>query len=758
MLFRSTQKDSTVNDPEFADIYSIGTAARISKLIDVDGGAVTIILEGEERVMLDEVVNNEPFMTARIQVIPEILPDINDKQFIATVSSIRDNAMKILRQAEGITGEAGFSIRNISNPALLVNFICVNYGIKLDDKQLLLQQEKLTDRADRLLEILAQESQLLDVKQSIQEKAREDMNRQQRNYYLEQQMKTIQKELGDTSEQTINDLRERAKNKNWSEEVSQIFQKELAKLARTHNQSSEFSMQLNYLETLLSLPWNDITEDNYDISNAAQVLDHDHYGMEKVKERILEYLSVLWMRHRLKDSNTRFKAPILCLYGPPGVGKTSLGESVAKALGRKYVRMSLGGVHDESEIRGHRRTYIGAMPGRIIEGIKKVGSANPVFMLDEIDKLSADYHGDPTSALLEVLDPEQNSKFHDNYIDVDYDLSKVLFIATANSLQSIPRPLLDRMELIEMTGYLTEEKIQIAKQYLVPNELQSHGLTSENVEFTDVLLEKLIEGYTRESGVRELNRQIAALCRKVVKQIASNTPYNIQLTQDDLQHYLGKQRFTREMYENNKYMGVVTGLAWTQVGGEILFIECSLSQAKTPTLILTGNLGDVMKESATIALGYIKAHAKELGIDQKKIDTSSVHIHVPEGAIPKDGPSAGITMTTAMVSAFLSRRVRERLAMTGEITLRGKVLPVGGIKEKILAAKRAGITDIVMCRDNEKDINEIPEIYLKGVTFHYVENVKDVWDFALTNEKVSNPLEFTIMEEDEEKKNSEKEK
>lgn len=724
-----TQKDENVKDPEFTDLYGIGTVARVTRLLDLSGNAVTIFLEGEERVMISELVNNEPFMTGRVESLPEVMPDDNN-EFIATVNAIRDQALKILRQSEGMNGEVGFALRTIENPSLLINYICVNYGIKISEKQLLLQQEKVALRANRLLEILTKESQLLEVKQSIQEKAREDMNRQQRNYYLEQQMKTIQKELGDTTEQTVNELRERSKEKHWSEEIQTVFDKEVNKLSRMSNQSSEYSMQLNYIETLLSLPWQDMTEDNYDIRHAEEILNEDHFGMEKVKERILEYLSVLTMRAKMQQNND-FKAPILCLYGPPGVGKTSLGQSIAKALGRKYARIALGGMHDESEIRGHRRTYIGAMPGRIIEGLKKVGSSNPVFLLDEIDKLSADYHGDPTSALLEVLDPEQNSTFHDNYLDLDYDLSKVLFIATANSLQSIPRPLLDRMELIEMTGYLTEEKQEISKRYLIPKELKAHNITTDQLQFTDEVLERIIEDYTRESGVRELDRKIAAICRKVVKRIATDSPYNIELSLSDLQEYLGKKRFSREMYENNKYIGVVTGLAWTQVGGEILFIECSLSHAKSPTLTLTGNLGDVMKESATLALGYIRAHAAELGIDQKKIDTSAVHIHVPEGAIPKDGPSAGITMTTAMVSAFMGKKVRERLAMTGEMTLRGKVMPVGGIKEKILAAKRAGITDIILCADNQKDIEEIPEQYLRGINFHFVTDISEVIEIAI---------------------------
>lgn len=543
-------------------------------------------------------------------------------------------------------------------------------------------------------------------------------------------METIQKELGDSDEQIANAMLERSKQKKWGEKMQQTFESELKKLRRMPSHSPEYSTQQNYLDTLLDLPWNEYSEDNYDIRHAQEVLDHDHYGMEKVKERIIEYLAVLKMKAE-SDKPQEMKAPILCLYGPPGVGKTSLGRSIAAALGRKYARISLGGLHDEAEIRGHRRTYIGAMPGRIIESIRKVKTSNPVFVLDEIDKIGMDYKGDPTSALLEVLDPEQNGTFHDNYLDVDYDLSKILFIATANSLDSVPRPLLDRMELIEMTGYLQEEKEEIAKRHLLPKELENHGLKPAQLKLRKPIIAEIIDGYTRESGVRSLERQIAAICRKVVTKISLQEPYNVSVTSEDIVEYLGKKRYSRDSWETNKYIGVVTGLAWTQVGGEILFIETSLSPAKTPTLTLTGNLGDVMKESATIALGYIKAHADQFGISRKVLDTHSVHIHVPEGAIPKDGPSAGITMTTALVSAFTKRKVRPRIAMTGEMTLRGKVLPIGGVKEKILAAKRAGITDLILCEDNRKDVEEIPEKYLTGLTFHYVKDIQEVIDFAL---------------------------
>ncbi len=733
------QKNAGTEEPKSEDIYPLGTAARVVRIFELPDGAVTVILEGTERIMIDAITAQKPYLKAKVFVIPETFPKKNDKSFLAVVSQLKELAVNILKRTEGVPPEAGFALKNIDNPPTLVNYICVNFSLGVEQKQSLLQQEKLEERALQLLEMLNKEQQLLDIKQSIQQKAQKDIDKQQRDYFLQQQIHTIQKELGDTSEQKATEMREKASKKRWSQEVAEVFEKELRKLEAMPSHAADYSVQLNYLETMLNLPWNEFTEDNFDIRNAQTILDRDHYGMDKVKERILEFLSVLKMKssesQKLRTSepqNVRTsKAPILCLYGPPGVGKTSLGKSIAEALGRKYARISLGGLHDESEIRGHRRTYIGAMPGRIIQNLQKVQSSNPVFVLDEIDKLSSDYHGDPTSALLEVLDPEQNTAFHDNFLDVDYDLSKVLFIATANSLSSIPRPLLDRMELIEMTGYLQEEKVEIAKRHLVPKQLEEHGINSKQLRFNKGILEQLIDSYTRESGVRELDRQIATVVRKVVRKIAMDEPYNISIQKNDLQTYLGKPRFTCDIYENNKYVGVVTGLAWTQVGGEILFIETALSNSKTPTLTLTGNLGDVMKESATIALGYIKAHATELGIAQDKLETSAVHLHVPEGAIPKDGPSAGITMTTALVSAFTGRLVCERLAMTGEMTLRGKVLPVGGIKEKILAAKRAGITDIMLCADNQKDIDEIPEMYRKGLTFHYVNDIHEVLAFAL---------------------------
>jgi ATP-dependent Lon protease len=732
------QKDRDKQEPKGEDLYNLGTAARVVRVLDLPDSSQMVILEGIERITITEFIPSRTNLKAKIQVVSEIFPKRGDKHFLAIVSNIKDQAIKVLRHTENMTPEAGMTLKGIDNPPTLVNYICVNFSIKIEDKQRLLNFESIADRALHLLELLNKEVQLLEMKADIQIKTKEDLDKEQREYYLHRQIETIQKELGDTGAQVINDMREKAKSKKWSSEIAAIFEKELKKMQRTPAHSPDYTIQQNYLETFIDLPWNEYTEDNFDIKHAKEILDEDHYGIEKVKERIVEYLAVLkqitaWEKEKQDNGRDKFefKAPILCLYGPPGVGKTSLGKSIAKALGRQYARISLGGLHDEAEIRGHRRTYIGAMPGRIIENLRKVKTSNPVFVLDEIDKLAADYKGDPTSALLEVLDPEQNTTFHDNFLNVDYDLSKVLFIATANSLDSIPRPLLDRMELIEMTGYLIEEKEEIVKRHLLPKELNNHGLKSSQLRLKKEIIERIIDDYTRESGVRSLDRQIAKICRKVVTQIALDEPYNVSVTKQDVINYLGQPRYTRDEWETNKHIGVVTGLAWTQVGGEILFIETSLSPSKTPTLTLTGNLGDVMKESATIALAYIRANAGKFGIQQTDFDTTSVHIHVPEGAIPKDGPSAGITMTTALVSAFSKRKVRPRIAMTGEMTLRGKVLPIGGVKEKILAAKRAGITDIILCQDNKKDVAEIPAIYLKGITFHYVKNIDEVIDFAL---------------------------
>ena len=724
------QKAQDVQEPTIDDLYTVGTAGRVMRTLDMPDGTVMVILEGVERIRIQEIVGVRPYMKARVSSLPEEFPKRNDKEFVASVSSIKKMAENILKRMENLPQEATMTIRNIDNPPTLVNYVCGNFGMQIADKQQLLEITSLSERANALLEVLNKEMLMLEMRKEIKNKTKEDIDREQREYLLHRQMETIQKELGDSDEQQANAMLEQSKQKNWGEKMQATFEKELKKLRRMNAHAPEYATQQTYLDTLLELPWNEYSEDNYDIRHAQEILDKDHYGMEKIKERIIEYLSVLKIKALSKNTDN-MKAPILCLYGPPGVGKTSLGRSIAEALGRKYARISLGGLHDEAELRGHRRTYIGAMPGRIIENIRKAKTCNPVFVLDEIDKIGSDYKGDPTSALLEVLDPEQNSTFHDNYLDVDYDLSKVLFIATANSLDTIPRPLLDRMELIEMTGYLQEEKEEIAKRHLLPKELNNHGLKASQLKLKKSIIAAIIDGYTRESGVRGLERKIASICRKVVTKIALEEPYNVNVTEEDIVTYLGKKRYNRDEWETNKYIGVVTGLAWTSVGGEILFIETSLSPSKTPTLTLTGNLGDVMKESATIALGYIKAHAEQFGIARKKLDSTAVHIHVPEGAIPKDGPSAGITMTTALVSAFTGKKVRPRIAMTGEMTLRGKVLPIGGVKEKLLAAKRAGITDIVLCDDNRKDVEEIPEKYLKGLKFHYVKDIQEVIDFAL---------------------------
>lgn len=726
-----TQIDRKVEDPTIDQLYPTGTVAQVVRILEMPDGSTTVILEGKKRFMLGDLMNVKPYMKARITLLEEQLPeDNNDGVFPALVSSIKDLASNIINSSGVLPPEATFAIRNIESPVYLINYICVNFGLNLKEKMRLLEIDDVMERGYQLLELLNKESQLLEIKMSIQNKARAGIDQQQREYFLQQQMKTIQNELGGNSpEQDVEEFRERALAKLWSDQVAKTFDKELRKLERMSQHAPDYSVQLNYIETMLDLPWNEFTEDNFNLKNARKVLDADHFGMEKVKERILEHLAVL----KLKGD---MKSPIICLYGPPGVGKTSLGKSIARALNRKYVRVSLGGLHDEAEIRGHRRTYIGALPGRIMQNILKSGSANPVFVLDEIDKITADYKGDPSSALLEVLDPEQNNAFHDNYLDVDFDLSKVMFVATANNLNSIPRPLLDRMELIEVSGYTQEEKIEIAKKYLIPKELDNHGLKKEHILLKKEVIQQLIESYTRESGVRSLDREIASLMRKIARLVASEESYNPELTGDDLKTLLGAAKFSKDKYQGNEYAGVVTGLAWTQVGGEILYVESSLSRSKSPRLTLTGNLGDVMKESAMLALEYIKSHADALQIDPLMFDEWNVHVHVPEGAIPKDGPSAGITMVTALASAFTRRKVRKSIAMTGEITLRGKVLPVGGIKEKILAAKRAGITDIILCEENRKDIDEIKPVYLKGLKFHYVNDIREVLETALLKEKV----------------------
>lgn len=721
-----TQIDKRTDDPELEDLFPMGVVARIVRIFEMPDNSVTVILEGLVRFIVGESVSKRPYLKAKIQMCEEELPKENDTQFLAAVSNIKEVALKVVDGS--LPAEASFALKNIDNPVMLVNYICANFGFSVQEKEELLAFNSVEERSIHLLVLLNQEEQRQSIKRSIQNKTREDMDRQQREYFLQQQMQTIQKELGGNSpEKDINDFRKRAKSKKWDEKVAEAFEKELKRLERMHVSTPDYSVQLNYVETMLSLPWNEYTSDKFDLKKAQSILDKQHYGMDTVKERVLEHLAVLKMKGDMKS-------PILCLYGPPGIGKTSLGQSVAEALGRKYARISLGGLHDEAEIRGHRRTYIGAMPGRIIENLKKVHSANPVFVLDEIDKITSDYKGDPSSALLEVLDPEQNNAFHDNFLDVDFDLSKVLFIATANNISNIPRPLLDRMELIEMSGYLAEEKVEIARKHLLPKELKNHGLNAKAIEIDKKLIRRIIDDYTRESGVRELSRQLAKVVRKVAKRIAMEEPYNVKVTPEDLKTYLGAPRYLRDKYEGNAYTGVVTGLAWTQVGGEILYIESSMSASKAPKLTLTGNLGDVMKESAVIALEYIKSHSKELNISDETLQTHDIHIHVPEGAIPKDGPSAGITMTTALASLLTGKKVKNALAMTGEMTLRGKVLPVGGIKEKILAAKRAGIKEIMLCEENRKDIEEINETYLKGLTFHYVTDAMEVLQGALVSQ------------------------
>ena len=735
-----TQRDDSVQEPTSDDLYPLGTVCRVVQIVpvpDMGDDHVMAILEGVARVQAVDFQENESgIWTARPLVLKEKMPQKGDKQFIAAHESIRDLVLRILSNREDSNPQVDIqmTLRSIGNGPTLVNYVCAVYFFSTAQKEELLAIDSLTERATAVLTLLEKENEMMNIKADIRRRTHEAMDKQQRDYFLQQEIETIKQDLGDTGAQTIKELRERAQDKRWSEVVQEVFNKELQRLEHMPTHSPDFSTQLSYLELMLELPWGIYSEDNYDMKHAQEVLNHDHFGLDKVKERVVEYLAVqrqLGLRSEKEKESNPVKSPILCLYGPPGVGKTSLGKSVAEALGRKYARISLGGLHDEAEIRGHRRTYIGALPGRIIDGIKKCGTSNPVFVLDEIDKIGADYKGDPTSALLEVLDPEQNSAFHDNYLDVDYDLSHVLFIATANSLDTVPRPLLDRMELIEMTGYLQEEKEEIAKRHLIPKELKNHGLKPSQLKFKKEILGHIIDDYTRESGVRNLERQIATICRKIDTKLALGEEYNVSVTLDDLRAYLGQARYSRDSWETNKYVGVVTGLAWTQVGGEILFIETSLSASKAPTLTLTGNLGDVMKESATLALGYVKAHAKELGIKPEVFEKTSVHIHVPEGAIPKDGPSAGITMTTALVSAFTGRLVKPRIAMTGEMTLRGKVLPIGGVKEKLLAAKRAGITDIILCEDNRKDVAEIAPIYLKGLNLHFVHDISEVLKIAL---------------------------
>jgi len=740
------QKDQNTDEPDFDDLHHIGTVATVVRILEMPDHATTVILRGVKRCELVDISEHEPYLQGKINLLEDEWPEKNDREFQALAESCKDLTIRYVRVSEVLHQESIFAIRNINNYQFLIGFICNNLPLKKSDKLELLQISSLKARAYKLLEFLNREVQLAEIKASIQLRAREDIDQQQKEYFLQQQIKTIQDELGgNTQEQEVEDIRRKAEKMKWNVDIAKVFEKELGKLERTHPQSPDYSVQLNYLQTMLNLPWNVYTADNLNLKNAERVLNRDHYGLEKVKERILEHLSVL----KLKGS---LKSPIICLYGPPGVGKTSLGKSIAASLKRKYIRMSLGGVHDEAEIRGHRRTYIGAMPGRIIKGLIKAGSSNPVFVLDEIDKVGNDRQGDPSSALLEVLDPEQNSAFHDNYLDIDYDLSKVLFIATANDLHSIPAPLLDRMELIEVNGYITEEKIEIARKHLFPKELENNGLEKNFVKMSKPTFETIIENYTRESGVRELEKKIGKVLRKIARKYATDGYFlEREIKPEDLKEYLGVAEYSRDKYQGNEYAGVVTGLAWTAVGGEILFIETSLNRGKGGRLTLTGNLGDVMKESAMLAYEYIKTHASLLDVNPDVFDNWNVHLHVPEGAIPKDGPSAGITMTTALASAFTQRKVKPHMAMTGEMTLRGRVLPVGGVKEKILAAKRAGITDILLSEENKKDIEEIQDIYLKGLTFHYVKDAKEVLELALTDELVKDPIDFTIAKENKDK-------
>ena len=741
------QINQRTEKPKFDDIYKIGTIAKIIRILELPDDSFTVLIQGFCRFQINEIVRSTPYLTGSISLLQEELYNESDKEFAALIDACKDLTIKYLKTNEAGREEPAFAIRNINNKMFLVNFICTNLPFSIEEKNEMLAIASIKSRAYKLLSLLNRECQFAILKATIQNKTREDLDQQQKEYFLQQQIKNIQDELGESpTSQDIQELQNKAKEKKWSEDVQKTFAKELSKLERLNPQSPDYNVQLNYLQVMLSLPWGLYTTDNLDIKHAERTLNKDHYGLEKVKERILEHLAVLTLRKDLKS-------PIICLYGPPGVGKTSLGKSIAAALNRKYVRISLGGVHDEAEIRGHRRTYIGAMPGRIIKSLIKAGSDNPVFILDEIDKISQSNHnGDPASALLEVLDPEQNNAFHDNFLDIDYDLSKVFFIATANNLSTIPRPLLDRMELIEVSGYLTEEKIEIAKRHLIPKEKENAGISTQtSIKINGPIIEKIIEQYTRESGVRGLEKTLNKLFRKIAFRIVNGnidpgTSYI--LTKDQLEDLLGKPPYSRDKYQGNRYAGVVTGLAWTSVGGEILFIETSLSKGKGAKLTLTGNLGDVMKESAILALEYIKAHTERLHIDERIFDYWNIHVHVPEGAVPKDGPSAGITLACSIASALTQRKIRPHIAMTGEITLRGKVLPVGGIKEKILAAKRAGISDIILSKENKKNIEEIPSIYLKGLTFHYVDDVQEVFSFALLNQKVENAINFTIPEKE----------
>jgi ATP-dependent Lon protease len=729
-----SQKDVETEDPEFEDLNNIGTVAQIMKLLQMPDGSTTAIIQGKKRFALQDLVQTDPYLKAKVSQFGETEKSPEDESFNALISSLKDLSIQIIKQSPNIPTEASFAIKNIESPVFLTNFVSSNLNIELEDKQKLLEISDLTERANQVLVSLTKELQVLELKNQIQKKVKVDLDKQQRDYLLNQQIKTIQEELGDNPhEQEINELKEKAASKKWSKETSIAFDKELKKLQRMNSQAAEYSIQLNYLETMAELPWNEYTQDNFDLDHAQKILDDDHYGLEKIKERIIEHLAVIKLKNDMKS-------PIICLVGPPGVGKTSLGKSIARAINRKYIRMSLGGVRDESELRGHRKTYIGAMPGRIIQSLRKVNSSNPVCVLDEIDKVSGNnVQGDPQAALLEILDPEQNIAFYDNYLELDYDLSKVMFIATANTLSTIHPALRDRMEIIDLSGYLIEEKLEIAKRHLIPKQLNEHGVKKSQLAFSKKVTEKIIDDYTRESGVRGLEKNIAKIIRNKAKFIVMNKEFNKKISEDEVVEVLGIPRFQRDRFIKNDVAGVVTGLAWTSVGGEILFIEASLSKGKG-NLTLTGNLGDVMKESATLAFEYLKAHSELLNINTDVFQKWNVHIHVPEGATPKDGPSAGITMFTALASAFTQRKVKSGLAMTGEITLRGKVLPVGGIKEKILAAKRSKIKDIILSAENKKDIVDIKEEYIKGLNFYYVESMIDLIDIALLKNKVDNPL------------------
>lgn len=727
------QKDGNIEDPLQSDLYEIGTIAQILKILEMPDGSTSVIIQGKRRFEVLEYTQEFPYLKARVNPLTDQQPHPDDMvEFSAVVGSLKDLSIKIAQFSSQISPEASFAVKNIENSTFLINYICSNADLKVEEKQIMLSIGDLKERGVQAIGYLVREVQMAELKRDIQLKVKAELDQQQREYLLNQQMKTIQDELGGSpAEQEIMELKEKAKEKKWSQEIMKHFDKEVHKLSRLNPAAGEYSVQYSYCHTLIDMPWNEYTDDNFDLNHAAQVLDEDHYGLEKVKERILEHLAVLKLKNDMK-------APILCLYGPPGVGKTSLGRSIAKALDRSYVRMSLGGLHDEAEIRGHRKTYIGAMPGRILQNIKKAKSSNPVFILDEIDKVSQDFHGDPASALLEVLDPEQNFEFHDNYLEVEYDLSKVMFIATANTLNTIAPALRDRLELIEVSGYLVEEKIEIAKRHLIPKQFENHGIEANDIVIPDAVIQHVIEKYTRESGVRDLDKKIAKISRRMAKKIAFGEDYNKTLTVQDIRDYLGVTEYSKEIYQGNDFAGVVTGLAWTAVGGEILYVETSLSKGKG-TLTLTGNLGDVMKESAMLALEYIRSHAEMLGLNAELFDKYNVHVHVPEGAIPKDGPSAGITMVTSIASAFTQRKIREHLAMTGEITLRGKVLPVGGIKEKILAAKRAGIKEIILSETNRKDLEEIKQVYIDGLIFHHVNTIQEVLEIALLETKVDRP-------------------